>query len=90
MRRKAPALRSIGIDRDPRALAEFRCDDAVELVHGCAHEFWPASGSGARNWSTAVRRICTRPVGRSGGTAPSIPMPATPPCSSCSRACRAR
>ena len=39
MRRKAPALRSIGIDRDPRALAGFRCDYAVELVHGCAHEF---------------------------------------------------
>ncbi len=39
MRRKAPAMRSIGIDRDQRALDGFRCDYPVELVHGCAHEF---------------------------------------------------
>ena len=39
MRRKAPALRSIGIDRDRRALDGFICDYPVELVHGCAHEF---------------------------------------------------
>ena len=44
MRRKAPALRSIGIDHDPRALAGFRCDYAVELVHGCAHEFLAGFG----------------------------------------------
>ena len=44
MRRKAPALRSIGIDRDPRALAGFWCDYAVELVHGCAHEFLAGFG----------------------------------------------
>ena len=39
MQRKAPAMRSIGIDRDQRALDRFRCDYPVELVHGCAHEF---------------------------------------------------
>ena len=39
MRRKAPAMRSIGIDRDQRALDGFRCDYPVELVQGCAHEF---------------------------------------------------
>ena len=39
MKRKAPAMRSIGIDRDARALDRFRCDYPVELVHGCAHEF---------------------------------------------------
>ena len=32
-------MRSIGIDRDQRALDGFRCDYPVELVHGCAHEF---------------------------------------------------
>ena len=39
MRRKAPAMRSIGIDRDQRALDGFMCDYPVELVQGCAHEF---------------------------------------------------
>ena len=39
MRRKPPALRNIGIDRDARALARFECGYRVELVHGCAHRF---------------------------------------------------
>ena len=39
MRRKAPALRNIGIDRNDRALEGFSCDYPVELVHGCAHRF---------------------------------------------------
>ena len=39
MKRKAPALRNIGIDLDARALESFRYDYPVELVHGCAHEF---------------------------------------------------
>ena len=39
MARKAPAMRSIGIDRDQRALDRFRCEYPVELVHGCAHAF---------------------------------------------------
>ena len=32
-------VRSIGIDRDERALEAFGCDYPVELVHGCAHSF---------------------------------------------------
>ena len=39
MRRKAPALRNIGIDRDARALDAFECDYRVERIHGCAHRF---------------------------------------------------
>ena len=39
MKRKAPALRSIGIDRDRRALDGFECAYPVELIHGCAHAF---------------------------------------------------
>ena len=39
MRRKAAALRNIGIDRDAQALGEFECDYPVELHHGCAHRF---------------------------------------------------
>ena len=39
MKRKAPALRNIGIDLDAQAFAQFECDYAVELVHGCAHRF---------------------------------------------------
>ena len=39
MKRKAPALRSIGVDRDRRALDGFVCDYPVELIHGCAHGF---------------------------------------------------
>ena len=39
MRRKAPAERSIGIDRDRRAIDGFECGYPVELVHGCAHDF---------------------------------------------------
>jgi len=39
MRRKAPALRSVGIDLDRRALDGFACAYPVELIHGCAHAF---------------------------------------------------
>jgi len=39
MRRKAPALRNIGIDLNGRALERFQCDYPVEMVHGCAHRF---------------------------------------------------
>ena len=42
MQRKAPALRSIGIDRDRRALDGFTCAYPVELIHGCAHAFLAA------------------------------------------------
>jgi hypothetical protein len=39
MRRKPPALRNIGIDIDPRALAQFDCDYPVQRINGCAHRF---------------------------------------------------
>ena len=39
MKRKPPAERSIGIDRDVRVLEAFACAYPVERVHGCAHEF---------------------------------------------------
>jgi len=39
MRRKPPALHNIGIDLDARALAKFKCDYPVQLIHGCAHRF---------------------------------------------------
>ncbi|MDE0263654.1 MAG: hypothetical protein OXJ37_14725 [Bryobacterales bacterium] len=39
MQRKPPALRNIGIDRSARAIGAFRCEYAVELVHGCCHRF---------------------------------------------------
>jgi DNA adenine methylase len=39
MKRKPAALHNIGIDRNPRALANFQCDYPVPLVHGCAHRF---------------------------------------------------
>jgi DNA adenine methylase len=39
MKRKAPALRNIGIDLNRRALERFQCDYPVQLVHGCAHRF---------------------------------------------------
>ena len=39
MKRKPPALRNIGIDVDPRALADFESDYPVELINGCAHRF---------------------------------------------------
>ena len=39
MKRKPPALRNIGIDLEPRALARFECDYPVEKIHGCAHRF---------------------------------------------------
>jgi len=39
MKRKPPALRTIGVDLHAGALAKFRCDYPVELVHGCAHQF---------------------------------------------------
>ncbi len=39
MKRKPPAQRSIGIDLNRRAIDNFRCDQPVELHHGCAHRF---------------------------------------------------
>ncbi|MGB6450753.1 MAG: DNA adenine methylase [Steroidobacteraceae bacterium] len=39
MKRKPPALRNIGIDRNERALEKFQCEYPVERVHGCAHRF---------------------------------------------------
>jgi DNA adenine methylase len=39
MKRKPPALHSIGIDLNERALAKFECNYPVHLVHDCAHRF---------------------------------------------------
>ena len=39
MKRKPPALHNIGIDLDPRAIADFDCDYPVQRVNGCAHQF---------------------------------------------------
>ena len=48
MKRKPPALRSIGIDLNARSIGTFCCDFEVELVHGCCHRFladYPFEGS---------------------------------------------
>lgn len=39
MKRKAAAMRNIGIDLDSRAIEAFEPPYPVELVHGCAHDF---------------------------------------------------
>jgi len=39
MKRKPAALHSIGIDRNPKSLADFECGYPVEKVNGCAHRF---------------------------------------------------
>ena len=39
MKRKPPALRNIGIDLDPQAIASFKCGYPVELITGCANGF---------------------------------------------------
>ena len=39
MKRKAPALRNIGIDLDPEAIDDFECTYPVELINVCAHRF---------------------------------------------------
>ena len=39
MKRKPPALRSIGIDLNARAIRTFCCEHEVELHHGCCHRF---------------------------------------------------
>jgi DNA adenine methylase len=39
MKRKPAALRNIGIDLDPQAIANFKCSYPVELINGCAHGF---------------------------------------------------
>ena len=48
MKRKPPALRSIGIDLNARSIGTFCCDYEVELVHECCHRFladYPFEGS---------------------------------------------
>ena len=39
MKRKPPAERSIGVDRDAQALEALACAYPVERVHGCTHDF---------------------------------------------------
>ena len=39
MKRKAPSMRSIGIDLDPQTISDFKKPYPVELINGCAHEF---------------------------------------------------
>ena len=39
MKRKPPALNNIGIDIDPRPLADFDCGYPVQRVNRCAHQF---------------------------------------------------
>ena len=39
MKRKPPARHNVGIDIDPKALADFDCDYPVHKVNGCAHRF---------------------------------------------------
>jgi site-specific DNA-adenine methylase len=39
MKRKAPARVNIGIDIDPRALAQFECDYPVQRINACAHHY---------------------------------------------------
>ncbi len=39
MRRKAPALRPVGVDLDRRAPGGFACACPAEPVHGCARAF---------------------------------------------------
>jgi DNA adenine methylase len=39
MKRKAPAMRNIGIDLESSAIDTFECPYPVELIQGCAHQF---------------------------------------------------
>ena len=39
MKRKPPALNTIGIDIDPKATDRFECNYRIELITGCAHQF---------------------------------------------------
>jgi len=39
MKRKPPALNNIGIDIDPRPLADFDCGYPVKRINECAHRF---------------------------------------------------
>jgi len=48
MQRKPPAMLNIGLELDPRALADFSCAYPVQLMHGCCHAFlksYPFEGS---------------------------------------------
>jgi DNA adenine methylase len=39
MKRKPPAMHNIGIDLNPKALANFECHYPVQLINDCAHRF---------------------------------------------------
>ena len=68
MKRKAPALRNIGIDLDARALESFRCDYPVELVHGCAHELLASFPYLGRELVYCDPPTSTRPAVRTSAT----------------------
>ena len=80
MKRKPPAVRSIGIERDAQALEAFVCAYPVDLVHGCAHDFLASFPFLARSWSTAIRPICRPHAVRPSATASSTRKPTTLPC----------
>ena len=85
MQRKVPALRSIGIDRDRRALEGFTCAYPVELIHGCAHGFL---GSFAF-WGTEL--VYSDPPYLRATVAAALPprlRRAMWPCFICSRVCQ--
>ena len=95
MKRKAPAMRNIGIDRDRHALDGFACAYPVELIHGCAHEFlasFPFLGPELVYSDPPylhATRLAARHVRRSA-TASSTRRPTMSRFLSCSRVCRAR
>lgn len=75
MKRKPAAMRSIGIDRDERALEAFGCEYPVELVHGCAHSFLASFPFLGPELVYSDPPICTRPGALRSATASSTRRP---------------
>jgi DNA adenine methylase len=66
MKRKPPALCNIGIDLNPKALANFECNYPVQLINSCAHRFLSDYNYQGTEliYSDPPYLMCTRTSGR--------------------------
>ncbi|MEC4674375.1 MAG: DNA methylase [Nitrospirota bacterium] len=56
MKRKPPTATNIGIDLDPEALSNFKCEYPVQLINACAHDFLSH-----RTWTGSELIYCDPP-----------------------------
>ena len=90
MKRRPPAVRSIGIDRDSQAHETFACYHPVVSVHGCGLRLLASFPFLGPELVCSDPPISTRPAVRRGATASTTKRPTTSCSWNCSSPCPAR